>query len=191
MTEPSDIHRPLACHAASPSRPALAVVGCVRLVPPGSLRLRYSVQGGTDGLRIPHPSPPVRADRLWEHTCFEAFVAAAGSEAYREFNFSPSGAWAAYDFDGYRRNMRPADARDPAIRVRRDAHGFELEAALDATSLPAGPLRLALSAVIEDRDGVRSYWALGHPAAAPDFHHPDSFELVLDRAGPRPAETGG
>jgi hypothetical protein len=190
MSERSDIHRPLACHPALPSRPALAVAVCVRLVPPGSLGLRYSVQGEIDALRIPHPSTAVRADRLWEHTCFEAFVAGEAGQGYREFNVSPSGAWAAYDFDGYRRNMRPADARDPAIRVRRDARSLELEANLDAC-LPAGPLRLALSAVIEDRDGARSYWALRHPAGEPDFHHPDSFVLLFDRVGPRPVESRG
>jgi hypothetical protein len=181
----------LACHPGSLSAGARTLAVRVDAPPRGGLRLTFRLDADLDRLRIPPPAAMARADRLWEHTCFEAFVAAAGSEAYREFNFSPSGAWAAYDFDGYRRNMRPADASDPAIRVRRDAHGHELEAALDAASLPAGPLRLALSAVIEDRDGARSYWALAHPAGEPDFHHPDSFALVLDRAGPRPAETGG
>jgi hypothetical protein len=40
-------------------------------------------------------------------------------------------------------------------------------------------LTLALSAVIEDEDGVLSYWALKHPAGKPDFHHRDAFALEL------------
>jgi hypothetical protein len=40
-------------------------------------------------------------------------------------------------------------------------------------------LRVGLSAVIEANDGTLSYWALKHPAAKPDFHHPDSFVLEL------------
>ena len=37
----------------------------------------------------------------------------------------------------------------------------------------------SLSAVIETTDGAMSYWALAHPSAKPDFHHPDSFVLDL------------
>jgi hypothetical protein len=41
------------------------------------------------------------------------------------------------------------------------------------------PLRLALSAVIEDENGKLSYWALKHPPGKPNFHHPDAFTLEL------------
>jgi hypothetical protein len=41
------------------------------------------------------------------------------------------------------------------------------------------PLRLGLSAVIEENDGTISYWALKHLPGKPDFHHPDSFALEL------------
>ena len=34
---------------------------------------------------------------------------------------------------------------------------------------------LGLSAVLEERDGTKSYWALAHPSGKPDFHHPDCF----------------
>jgi hypothetical protein len=36
-------------------------------------------------------------------------------------------------------------------------------------------LRLGLSALIEDSDGGKSFWALAHPPGAPDFHHADNF----------------
>jgi len=39
--------------------------------------------------------------------------------------------------------------------------------------------KLALSAVIEEIDGTKSYWALAHPPGKPDFHHPDCFTLTL------------
>ena len=38
---------------------------------------------------------------------------------------------------------------------------------------------VALSAVIEETDGAKSYWALAHPPGPPDFHHPDCFALTL------------
>ena len=96
---------------------------------------------------------------------------------YREFNFSPSTQWAAYDFDSYRAGMRNADVLAPRIEVRYGPERYELYAAFD---LPGGtPWRLALTAVIEETDGVKSYWALKHPPGKPDFHHADGFVLEL------------
>ena len=100
---------------------------------------------------------------------------------YREFNFSPSGEWAAYAFRGY----RDGDALDselaPVIVVRQTGDRLELEAAICQDFLPPGRrLRLGLSAVVEDADGVLSYWALRHPAGKPDCHHTDAFALPLE-----------
>ncbi len=39
--------------------------------------------------------------------------------------------------------------------------------------------QLALTAVIEETSGVKSYWALKHPPGKPDFHHADGFVLEL------------
>ena len=44
---------------------------------------------------------------------------------------------------------------------------------------PDNGAKLALSAVIEELDGTKSYWALAHPPGKPDFHHPDCFALTL------------
>src|SRR5687767_9605876 len=48
---------------------------------------------------IPKLREPWRADELWLTTCFEAFLRPAGTPSYREWNFAPSGNWAAYDFN--------------------------------------------------------------------------------------------
>ena len=72
---------------------------------PASLVLRYFVTGTIGNLRLPGMLTPARADELWRHTCFEAFVRALPSAAYYEFNFSPSTQWAAYQFSGYRQGM--------------------------------------------------------------------------------------
>ena len=58
-------------------------------------------------LRLPEPRPAVRTDGLWRHSCFEAFIGHGGARDYWEYNFSPSGAWAAYHFTGYREGMAP------------------------------------------------------------------------------------
>lgn len=124
---------------------------------------------------IPAPAAPARTDGLWQHTCFELFVKPAASEGYYEFNFSPSSQWAAYRFDGYREGMADLPLAPPAIEPIEAG----IRVTIDLGDLPAGPWRVALTAVIEERDGTKSYWALNHPGGAPDFHHPDCFALEL------------
>jgi hypothetical protein len=155
---------------------------------PGRLSLRYIVTGAPGGLVVPAPAAPDRADGLWRHTCFEAFVRPAAGEGYCELNFAPSTQWAAYRFDGYRQGMAPVQGIDPPrIQMRRTGDGFEIEAALaldKAPGLPpAAPWRLGLSAVIEEAGGGVSYWALAHPPGKADFHHADGFALRLPGIG--------
>lgn len=155
---------------------------------PGALHLRYLVTGETGGLSLPPAAAPARAEGLWRHTCFEAFVRAelgAGPGGpYYEFNLAPSTRWAAYRFGGYRDGMSPAsELSAPAVETASSGAGFELRTALELERLPDLPAdlpwRLGLSAVIEESGGRLSYWALAHPPGAPDFHHADCFALEL------------
>lgn len=143
----------------------------------GRLSLRYRLRGALDALRIPAPGASVRTDGLWQHSCFEAFVAGAGT-SYQEFNFSPSTAWAAYAFAAYRDAMRPLETV-PQISVDRTADELVLTAVI---ALPDDATALGLTAVIEDLAGARSYWSLAHPPGKPDFHHRDCFALKLPPA---------
>lgn len=120
-----------------------------------------------------------RSDELWRTTCLEAFLRAEGKEAYREWNFAPSGDWAAYDFAGYREGMARADVESPPyIRMEDNLTWWTLGATIAVES--GVTWRLGLSAVIEEKNGTRSYWALAHPPGdAPDFHHPDCFAARL------------
>jgi hypothetical protein len=68
----------------------------------GTLVLTYALTGDPTGLRIPPATMPVRADGLWEHTCFEAFVRASTRIGYYELNLAPSTQWAAYRFSDLR-----------------------------------------------------------------------------------------
>lgn len=138
------------------------------------LRLQYVVDVNIDAVRWPEPARPGRADNLWRHTCFEAFVET--DDGYVEFNLSPSHEWASYRFDSPRCGMRRADEVATVLGLVGAYDHVALEARIE---LPLGAKRLGLSAVIEDVDGVISYWALNHPPGKPDFHHPDSFVLDL------------
>jgi len=184
---------PLLAHPLTPSSAVHALAVRLRRTADGSLALRYRLHADLARLRIPAPQAPERRDGLWAHTCFELFVAAPDA-AYREYNFSPSGLWAAYAFRGYRE--RDDDAWPPApppIRVRAGAGLLELDArvALPAELPPGARLQLGLTAVVEDADGALSYWALRHPAARPDFHLREGFALTLGPAdGTAPAIEG-
>lgn len=150
----------------------------------GVLALAYRIEGEMKRLRIPQPRAPRRGVELWRHTCCEAFIALGGRAQYHEFNFSPSGEWAAFAFRSYRESVIPAgDAPSPRISVWRAERAVGVDARLDLdrwiTLEPGSLLRLGLSVVIEDSKGALSYWALRHPAAKPDFHHPESFALEL------------
>lgn len=152
----------------------------------GGLRLRYFLDGDVNGILVPPPATPGPADELWRHTCFEAFIAGQDSQAYCEFNFSPSSQWAVYGFSGYREGMAPLDyATDPLIVASVTDDRIALEAYVPLEALLALPgeatLRLGLAAVVESTDGKLSYWALAHAAEVPDFHHPDSFVLSVAR----------
>lgn len=138
--------------------------------------LRYQLTGDTARLRVPGPAADAAfSDGLWRHTCFEAFVGCEGDAAYREFNFSPSGHWAAYAFSAERVPAEKAPPLPtPLIACDRQAHALTLQARVPVGALPApgaAGYLIGLSAVIEDTDGQLSYWALHHPAARPDFHH--------------------
>jgi len=146
----------------------------------GVLLLGYIVTGKPSDLSLPPVAASARADELWRHTCFEAFVQPAGAAGYYELNFAPSTQWAAYRFDRYREGMTAAEIAEPRLETERTLHTYILRAAL---TLPCeGALLLGLSAVIEEMNGGKSYWALAHPPGKPDFHHSDCFALELPAA---------
>ena len=127
---------------------------------------------------IAEPVESERADELWKTTCFEAFLKNPGSEGYREWNFSPSGEWAAYDFTTLRDGRSDADVAAPYIRVEDNLTWWAMGVtiAVDAELDWA----LGLTAVLEEKDGTKSYWALVHPLAdKPDFHDPSGFKAHL------------
>lgn len=170
-------------HPDTPSARVTAVA--VELIAsPDDLLIRYFVTGSED-LIVPEWASAVRRDDLWETTCFEAFLKPPGGEAYFEFNFSPSTEWAAYRFE--RRRWGRSDLPRPVVPF--STRGEQpsdplLEVDLDLSGLPDGPLRLNLCAVISEKGGRKSYWALAHPPGDPDFHDPACFTVELPAARP-------
>jgi hypothetical protein len=179
----------LTCHSGTNTRAIESIEADVSWTRTNTLALAYALKGNLTRLRIPPPQAPRKGNRLWEHTCFEAFVSVNGSSEYYEFNFAPSGEWAVYAFQRYRDGTPLEDERlAPKITVHSVARWLDLNALVQLDCLPAIPprarLRVALSAVVEEQDGLLSYWALNHPPGKPDFHHPDAFALELTTPEP-------
>ncbi|HEX4268670.1 MAG TPA: DOMON-like domain-containing protein [Steroidobacteraceae bacterium] len=182
---------PLFAHPELAPHALRRVAARAEVAGPDSLRFQYVLEADPQLIRIPSPVADAgRTDKLWAHTCFEAFVGLCDSPGYLELNFSPSGQWAAYRFDSYRQGMAPALEEAPQLAIQQRAARLELQAEvrLGGGLLAMGPgsgasrprLRLALSTVVEDREGRLSYWALRHPPGRPDFHHPEGFSLELE-----------
>jgi len=171
--------------------------------------LRYVVEGDVQHIRFGDHVLNKRLDDLWRHTCFEAFLQVEGQTEYLEFNFSTDG-WNCYHFDSYREGMKEARIVEPRVEAGcydepiakgTRAHFTDLDT-FDAYRAPfvmlqahlelkqraelwmGQPLRLGLSAIIEERNGNRSHWALRHPQGQPDFHRADCFALELPAARP-------
>ena len=193
MAESDSSFMALLAHPDTPSEAVRRLVARAELVNPDSLRLEYVLEADWPHVLMPQPAlEGGRAERLWAHTCFEAFVGVDDSPQYLELNLSPSTEWAAYRFESYRQGMVPAVLHAaPRLALHRSETRLELQTEVRLAGTAAAPepgaqacrsprLRIALSAVVEDREGRLSYWALRHPPGRPDFHHPHSFSLALE-----------
>jgi hypothetical protein len=177
----------LTAHPSTPNNDVRSLAVQLRAEDPGILVFQYSLVADMSRVRVPLSGGSGRADALWEHTCFEAFVAAGDAPGYHEFNFSPSLDWAIYRFSAYREGMSPVEiGRAPEISVCRGDDGLELKSAVRLGHLAdladVRHLRIALAAVIEDHNGSLSYWGLRHAPGKPDFHHPIGFALEVARS---------
>jgi hypothetical protein len=204
----AEFHVSLTPFANSPTGPVRAIYASGCLNPSGRLELDYTLWGDVNDIALPAPAgAPGRRDELWRHSCCEVFArpgmgAPEGKpsgkpyderyderydEPYFEWNFSPSGDWAAYAFAAYRESRVDLQHSQPACHSRQPRPDALVLTA--AANLPDAPprtsprtspgWRLNIAAVVEDRAGALSYWALSHPRAYPDFHDRAAFTLTL------------
>ena len=173
------ITRALVCHPQSPASGIEGVEVELRAAPSG-LKCAYRIRAAPGALKIPTPDHPLDPQRLWEHTCCELFVARESAPSYEEWNFSPTGQHAHFEFEGYRcraeQPSRPSLEIAVTVTLEPDRLQLQVEVPIDDE-----PRLLSPTVVLEDREGSKSYWALRHASAQPDFHHRDGFELAYPR----------
>lgn len=148
-------------------------------IPESGLVLGFKAYGDIAALRLPSATEPQRLDDLWKHTCFEAFVRPQAQSGYREINIAPSGDWASYGFSDYRAGMVKAGVDPPKVSVTQSAEMLELKITITLDLPPTPAWHVGLSAVIEEANGNKSYWALRHAPGKADFHLDDGFALLL------------
>lgn len=169
---------PLMLHVACDLGPIRAVTASVTATSQGC-EAEFRLDGRVPAIILPPPAMAARRDNLWQTTCFEIFWQPLGDTRYREFNLSPSGQWAAYDFDSFREGMRDAPVDGIAIACSHDENGLVLKASIAAV-LPA-PAQVALNAIVEHPDGGMQFWALGFPPGKPEFHSEACRTLIIER----------
>lgn len=167
----------------APDLPAVEIKGtvCARR---NLLGLSYSLMGDTDEVVLPPASRQHgRRDELWQSTCFEFFLAGRDRPEYWEFNLSPSGDWNVYRMDAYRRLGFRQEVRISILpfTFKRAPGGYLLEAAIDLAwmNLADHQWEMAISAIIQTKNGNETYWALTHSTSKPDFHLRAGFTLSL------------
>jgi hypothetical protein len=173
---------PLEPHPAHPPHAVTSIEARVIGRDANWLRVRWRIEG-SQGLVVPPFAGKGRADELWQTTCFELFLKPEDAAPYLEINLSPSERWNAYDFEAYRWGMaeRPFP-REPECTLRLGSSFAIFDAAIPVGGLPDCECAMGLSAVIEEQGGVKSYWALAHPDAKPDFHAAACFAATLPAA---------
>jgi hypothetical protein len=162
--------------------PRVTIVGSIARRS-NTLAIRYALLGRLADLVIPAPAAvPARRYGLWEETCFESFLGPKDSPRYWECNLSPSGDWNVYAFTAYRQGMEEELALTLlSFKVQRksDSLSLALKLDLDAIVRADQALEVAVSAVIKQRNGEVTYWALTHRGPQADFHCRDSFIIAL------------
>lgn len=170
--------QPLMLHQTCALGPIRAVTATIAPTPEGC-EAEFRLEGHVPAIIVPPAAAPERRDNLWKTTCFEIFWQPLGGTAYREFNLSPSGCWAAYDFDRFREGMRDAPVEAIALSCAHDETGLVLKASI-AAGLP-DPAQVALNAIVEHPDGSLQFWALAFPPGKPEFHSEACRSLILER----------
>ena len=147
---------------------------------PGLWCFDYIVGEPPEALSLPVPAAPQRSYGLWERTCFELFLRQPGFGPYYEFNFSPSGEWAAFGFDSYRSGMAELAVAQPLI-TSTDRRQFALAMTSYLTNLGMDPEQASSLAAtkVDSGPAPAQNYALSATLEDPSFGAPGPWEAAI------------
>jgi len=193
-SQSEQIARPFTLRPFNQEHPDIEIAGDIQRVG-DRLQLSYKLTGDIAKLAIPGlTAMPVRRDELWQHSCFEFFLALKDEPAYWEQNLSPSGDWNVYRLSGYRESLKsePAFAELPfQVIVTESFCLLMLDLDLSKIVRVGQSIEVGVTTVVEVQSesaepmgmsGRLSYWAIAHTESEPDFHRRDSFMIQLPGA---------
>jgi len=146
------------------------------------LKIEYILTGELETIII--PSLKTEGDRfleLWEHTCFEFFLAIKDTLEYWEFNLSPAADWNVFHFPSYRYSIvEEANFSSLPAKIIRDKNCLKIALEVKLANIVSSNINLevGVTAVIEEQKQL-SYWALQHSSSEADFHDRASFTIAL------------
>ena len=150
------------------------------------LQVTYQLEDPLSLVALPIKNDnPERRHELWRTTCLEFFLGVVGTNRYWEVNLSPAGHWNCYRFEEYRQGMQEEGAiamqASGGIAALPLTQSGEVVATVELGAIIRAhePLELGVTAVVEDRQGTLSYWAIAHTGPEADFHRRDSFTLTV------------
>lgn len=106
---------PLFAHPDTPASAIENVTYSLSIADSGHWSADFIVGCPPEQLSLPALAAPQREDDLWQTSCAELFLLDEASGRYFEYNFAPSGKWAAYAFVGYREGRTMLDTPPPDI----------------------------------------------------------------------------
>lgn len=148
-----------------------------------SLFISYRMRQGIPLINLGNGTPKKeRVIGLWEKTCFELFIKNQSGQ-YIEFNFSPTFEWNCFYF-GKKGDVlgQCPSMQMPVTDILLSEDHFLHFSVIKKEYFPEGffdnkeELDVGITAVIKDKLGSISYWALSHADNRPNFHHFDSFK---------------
>lgn len=148
-----------------------------------SLFISYRIRIGLDLIDCGNGTPKKeRITGLWEKTCFELFIKNE-IDQYVEFNFSPSFEWNCFYFDKSGDALKELGKMQAPVSDILFSEDHLLHFSVIKKDLfPDGffdsvhSLNVGITAVIKEKTGALSYWALSHEDSRPNFHHFNSFK---------------
>lgn len=159
----------------------LQVHADVQLISADTIELTYTWVDNKKWIHFEFQPVGNRAMKLWEQTCFEAFVQPVGDKKYFEINLTINKSWNVFEFSDYRIPQPPQEfAGAELIQVL--IQDNQMKAQIKFKGVKFDRIKVSLCSVVILKNKSVTYWSNRHAEQKPNFHHFDSF--TIERKAP-------